>query len=303
MNLVDVGSLDRTRYIGGSDSAAILGVSPYQSALDVYLAKTSKVNDEDLWQTNPKQARIFEFGKHNEPLVLQYIEREAGIKATTTGARYKHPDYEFICAEIDAETAEGVNIECKTSNQFMSGNWGRGGDDIPDYYLVQVQHGLMVTGRDKCILGALIGNCDFRMFIIERNQELINLIQKKELEFWQNVQNKTPPNPSNYKDVLTQYAQDNAGAINASDAIVDVINQLKHVQTELKSYTSLEKELKEKISLYMQGNAFLKDGDNILATFKTQITRRLNSTELKKAHPDLYQEFTTQTLSRVLRVK
>lgn len=33
---------DRTKYLGGSDIGAILGLSPYKTPLDVWLEKTAK---------------------------------------------------------------------------------------------------------------------------------------------------------------------------------------------------------------------------------------------------------------------
>lgn len=40
--LASVGALDRTKYLGGSDVAGILGISPWRTPLDVYLDRSSR---------------------------------------------------------------------------------------------------------------------------------------------------------------------------------------------------------------------------------------------------------------------
>jgi len=45
----------RTKSIGGSDCAAILGKSPYKSAYDVWLEKTGKISYEDAQFENSSQ--------------------------------------------------------------------------------------------------------------------------------------------------------------------------------------------------------------------------------------------------------
>lgn len=40
----NVGSMDRTKYLGGSDVAGILGISPWRTPLEVYLDKVQPRN-------------------------------------------------------------------------------------------------------------------------------------------------------------------------------------------------------------------------------------------------------------------
>lgn len=45
--LKTIGQADRATYIGGSDAAAILGISPWKTALDVFLDKTQGIEKDD----------------------------------------------------------------------------------------------------------------------------------------------------------------------------------------------------------------------------------------------------------------
>lgn len=83
----------RKTYIGGSDLGAIVGVNRYQTALDVYLEKTSEHihevnNDTTYWGNVLEEVVAQEYSKRNLPL-----------KTETTLLRYK--EHEFLGANID----------------------------------------------------------------------------------------------------------------------------------------------------------------------------------------------------------
>ena len=71
-----VGQIDRTKYIGGSDVAGILGISPWRTPLDVYLDKIQpRVEPVD-----PKKQKIFtyQFGLHEDLKHIPAISSERG---------------------------------------------------------------------------------------------------------------------------------------------------------------------------------------------------------------------------------
>lgn len=57
-----VGDLPRQSYLGGSDIAGILGVSPWRTPLDVFLDKTEGKQPDDA-----SKAQIFKRGQRLEP--------------------------------------------------------------------------------------------------------------------------------------------------------------------------------------------------------------------------------------------
>ncbi|HCN3423990.1 YqaJ viral recombinase family protein, partial [Escherichia coli] len=106
----NAGIMDRTKYIGGSDVAGILGISPWRTPLEVYLDKVQpRVKPVD-----PSKQKVFTRGQRMEPYVIDLLSEETGMEIVHRGNRYIHRDYDFIAAEIDAEAASGENIEIKT---------------------------------------------------------------------------------------------------------------------------------------------------------------------------------------------
>ncbi|MCM1297860.1 MAG: YqaJ viral recombinase family protein, partial [Muribaculaceae bacterium] len=135
----------RKKGIGGSDAAAILGVSPYKTNVQVWEEKTGRRTPDDISDKPNVQ-----YGKAAEELLiklfaLDYPQYKVKINHNVV---YKRG---FMFASLDAELIEIATgdrglYEGKTT-EVHSGNtmkmWDR---QIPEYYYVQVLHYLITTG-------------------------------------------------------------------------------------------------------------------------------------------------------------
>ncbi len=191
-------NLDRSRFIGGSDIAAILGISPWKTAVDLWLEKTSPVVESD----DEGRAKVLARGKRLEPYVLDMLATEHGLDVVARGQRYVDAAVPYFAAEIDAEcmhvnpgaTFSAIapdlheqtiaNIEIKTVHPFKVKEWGEElTDALPVHYLAQVQWGLGVTRRRHAIVAALIGD-DLRLYRVERDDETVSAMRDKAHGFW-----------------------------------------------------------------------------------------------------------------------
>lgn len=294
-----IGQADRQKYLGGSDIAAILGISPWRTPLDVYLDKVEGKQPED-----PSKAKIFRRGARMEPYILDLLTEEHGVEIINRGQRYRDKTHDFIAAEIDAEAASGENIEVKTANQFASKNWGaEHTDEIPVYYTAQAMHGMMVREAPATIFPVLIGSDDFRVYRVERDDETIELIRAKEVEFWSRIEKRDPPPPSQVSDILRLFERDNGTSIEASDEIIEAVNLLKGVKKQIKLLESDKEELEDRIKLFLAEHSALRFGAQTLCTWKAQDTKRFDLELFRTKHPAIAEKFTKTTTSRVLRIK
>lgn len=300
-----VGSLDRQKYIGGSDVAAILGISPWRTALETYEEKIlprKAAND-------PDRERVLTRGKRLEPYVIDMLAEETGFKIVERGRRYKHPDHPFIAAEIDFEyidpgTGQVENGEIKTVSPFKAADWGEvQSDEIPVYYTAQSQHGMMVTGRSHTLYGVLIGADDFRLYRVDRDDEVISYIRQAEIEFWQRIQARNPPPPSNIEDVLRMYARDSGISIQATDAVAARVRDLKSTKLTIKELEAKADELKQEICLFMGEASTLMWGSKQLASWRSQETNRFDVDAFRLAHAKIAERYTKKSTTRVLRLK
>lgn len=294
-------NLDRQKYLGGSDVAAILGISPWKTPLDVYLDK-SQPRVETI---DPAKQRLFTRGQRMEPYVIDLLAEEESLTIAARGNRYIDKEFGFIAAEIDAETDDGRNIEIKTVSPFKSREWGeQQTDEIPVHYTAQVMHGLMVTGRAECILGVLIGGDDFRVYRIDRDDEIIAAIRAREVEFWQRIQHQLPPEPTAVSDIVRLYGFTDAGSdIEATDAIAATCRDMAQTAAEIKVLAEQLEGHKERVQLFMGNAAALTHQGKVLATWKAQSASRFDQGAFKEANPELFEQFKKRSESRVFRLK
>jgi putative phage-type endonuclease len=301
MEQTQILSPDRRKYLGGSDIAAILGISIWKTPLDVYLDKVQP----RVESISPDNLRVLDRGKRMEPYVVDILSEETGLSIIRRNERYTHSKYDFIRAEIDAEAESGENIEIKTVSPFKAKEWGEEKtDEIPIYYAAQAMHGLMVTGKAVCVFGVLIGGDDFRVYRILRDEETIAAIEQKELEFWERIIQRNPPDPSTVSDVIRLFGSGDAGlAVETSDAIEEAYHALKRLKAEEKEIKAAIDAREDRIKLYLGEASILTLHGSPILTWKAQEPKRFDIKAFQIDYPELYEQFRKTTKSRVLRLK
>lgn len=189
MTAIEIPTADRTKFLGGSDIAAILGISPWKTATDLWLDKIGGPRTEGTSNAAAKRR-----GNRLEPYIVDMIREEHGLEIIARNERYIDAEVPFFAAEIDAETAD-ENVEIKTVHPFKSKEWGElETDQLPLHYIAQVQWGLGVRRRERCRVFALIGD-DLRPYIVERDDETIQAMRARAEQFWTRyvVPKEAPP--------------------------------------------------------------------------------------------------------------
>lgn len=223
---------DRTKFLGGSDVAAIFGVSPWRTPMQLWEDKIAPRVDDPV--IDPDREKFFRRRKRQEPVIAEMLAEEYGIEVTRLSLdsdpnRYLDPEHPFLAAEVDFEflmspavrsafpdrpelaaIPDGtlLNGEIKTVHPFKSHEWGeQGSEDVPIHYAAQVMHGLGVTKRPAAIVAALFGLDTLLCFPVMADQETIQAMREKAVAFWtQHVIAKVPPAPVNVDDVKRMYA-------------------------------------------------------------------------------------------------
>lgn len=179
--------LARRNYIGSSDAAAILGLDPFKNVADVYWMKVGQAESP----MNP----AMKAGSKLESVVLDYAENELGKELL----RDVFNASDIFCANHDAIVARAdEGVEAKTSGITGPGfndQWGEPGtDEVPEHVVVQCQHQMFVANLQLVWVPVLIGGRGFQMYRVDRNDELIGIMQEKLRRFWEDhVLAKVPP--------------------------------------------------------------------------------------------------------------
>lgn len=269
--------LERRRTgIGGSDVSAILGLSPYRTAYDVWREKTGRA------QEHPENSRTH-FGNVLEQVVADEFAARNAVKVQRRNEMFRHTEHPELIANIDRYIVGGGILECKTADRFMSDQFGESGqmDSVPEYYLMQVQHYMYVTGYRKAFIAVLIGGNDFRQFEIQYDSELAEYSAARCVEFWQsNIVNDDPPPAMTSKEAARLYSATPGKAIEASGDVLAMIAELKAVKSEMKEYEKTEEKLKTSILEAVRDAEIILDGNGgVIATYKKQKDTVANVTD------------------------
>ena len=150
----------RRKGIGGSDAAAVLGISPFRTGRDLYYDKLNIVTADDA--ENWVQLEV---GTLLEPLVAKIFAHKTGYKIYRRPFMFQHPLYPWMLADLDymVELPDGTTaiLEIKTTNYNAKDNWWYNGEEIvPIYYESQGRHYMAVMNIDRVYFCCLYGNSE-----------------------------------------------------------------------------------------------------------------------------------------------
>ena len=173
-----------------SESAAVLGASPWTTPYQLWLAKTGR--------SQTKVTHAMQRGTELEPLARQAYEAQTGLVMEPLVME----DGPYS-ASLDGMTLAGdlvLEIKCPLRGT-RSDLWldVRAGS-VPEHYLIQVQHQLMVTGARKAHLWVFDGARGV-LAQIDRNEALMQRIRQGWDAFQPHHDRDTPP-PLTEQDTL-----------------------------------------------------------------------------------------------------
>ena len=159
----------RRRGIGGSDAAAILGVSPFATARDLYYDKLKVVSYED-GESNWVQKKV---GHLLEDLVAEIFHVKTGFEIYQVKKMFYHPVYTYMLADIDyfirLPNGKTAILEIKTTNYNAKDHWWCDGQEIvPVNYEIQGRHYMCVMNMDEVYFCCLYGNMRLEVDIMQR---------------------------------------------------------------------------------------------------------------------------------------
>lgn len=181
----------RRSSIGASEAPACLGLSG--SPLEVYCRKLGLLDDEE--ETLPMRV-----GRHMEPLLERLYEERTGrtIARSQVYVRNDDPPYRYH-STLDAVCTDNTVVELKTvglrNRAYLDRLGEEGTDEVPEAWLVQCHHTLGVVALDQMDLAVLIGNDDFRVYSIRRDECLAERIREAERELLDRILRRDPPPP------------------------------------------------------------------------------------------------------------
>jgi putative phage-type endonuclease len=273
--------------LGGSDMAAVLGLSPWRSPIDIWLDKTSDTVEE-------KESEPMYWGNVLEEVVAQEFAKRSGYKVRNNNFTLQSEEYPYLLANIDREIV-GIDagLECKTANAFKANEWD--GDNVPDAYYIQCQHYMAVTGKSSWWIACLVGGNTFYYKEIKRNEEVIRAIIDTGAAFWELVKNKTMPAPDDTKQcenaLKKLYQKSNGQSVelpaNYGNMIIDYLeikNQLSELETKKRGIENVMKD-------FLKDNEKATYGEHFVSWKSTKPRETFDAKAFKDDYPELHKQY------------
>lgn len=226
----------RRKGIGGSDAAAVMGLNPYKSPVELYLEKIAEDAPPDGGSEAAYWGTVLE-----EPVARRYAELHPGASVRRNRHILTHPEHGYMLANIDREVrqdGETYGLEIKTASANTSRHWEDG--NAPVWYVLQCQHYMAVTGWRKFVIAALIGGQTYVEREIPRDDAIIGRLAEQEGEFWRGVETRTPPewdgSKSAWQVLRELYPKSVPGeAVRLPDALASDLKMYKELAAALKA--------------------------------------------------------------------
>ena len=288
MNTFSPAELEQRRtFIGGSEAAAAIGLNKYQAAFDLWqvklgLAPDFEGNEFTLW------------GKLHEPVIRQQYAERMNQVVRLPAETIRHEKYPFMACHPDGITDSRRLFEAKTAGR--SEGWGEtGSDQIPEDYMIQVQHNMLVLDLEVCDLAALINGNDLRIYEIRAHRQLQDSIIDLEARFWHHVETKTCPPPDFSRKDCVEVLQRMYPGTNGETLFADAI--VVEIRDKIEDYAQAEKAAKAAKDGY-KAQLLARMGEATFMQFKDgkQFRRQLIS---KKGHVVAASEYMDLRLTNV----
>lgn len=237
-------TVDRTRSIGGSDCAAILGISPWRTPLDVWREKV--LHEQDQIDTPATRA-----GTRFEPHILAAYRARLPESARVWTPEPTLLDGYRRCTVDAIASVDGWERVVEAKSTVMASEWGQEeSDDVPLHYVVQGMWYADILGLDQIDFPALlwprdmrdllglapaeiVAACDLRVLTVAYSPSLAQMIRERVERFWRDhVQAEVPPPPVDLEDCKRLSRVTRGKVVPADDQMVRLLVERDQIKAE-----------------------------------------------------------------------
>jgi putative phage-type endonuclease len=276
----------RKKDVTSTESAALFGISPYITELELFYRKQTGESAEFTENNRMRAGRLL------EPAIAQMAAddlgcdvepfKEYGRDETRMGSSF---DFKITTGKYQGWLLEIKNVDFL----IYRDQWED--DEAPDHIEVQCQHQLELTGRDGIIIACLVGGNELKLIVRPRNEKMGRGIRQAINRFWQSVADNNPPKPDFSRDAdfiisLHQRAGDKVESVEEGSITYNLIKEYRFSRQVAIEADKQSKALKAEI-LDMIG-----DGPNkVLAGLMTLSCGEIAETEVEAYTRKGYRNF------------
>lgn len=283
--------------VGSSDAAALLMLSPFESPLSTYWKKKNGPADG-------VDNQFTAAGRYLEPAIARMLRDVLGAASTVSliadvaqqyapGFKIPHPMFHQEGASHLTATPDGIVtwrtedaedltgdprnggawlLEIKNTSVYQADKWA---DGPPAFVNAQVQHQMLATGINRCIVAVLIGGYDFRWYLVHEDKEIQEAIEVEARLFVDALESDNPPramtdSDAEYISLLYGEPEISGKTTVLGPDIADIDQRLQDSQAAMLRHNKIVSDCRAQIMEAMRGveEGTLPDGSRY--TFKFQ---------------------------------
>ena len=273
---------ERVGAITGTRASIIKGTSRFDGDLySLWSVMTGRSNDDI------KPSLMMRLGHYTESGNVAEYELKTGRKCRQVHKTLHHKKYDRLRGHPDRLIVGDKNrgVECKAVFQRSESDWD---DGVPYYYIDQVMHYAMITGRMKWDFSVLfLAYGRHEIYELEFTKEDIDELLEKELEFLKYVDDDIAPEVTakSTNALKQEWKTTNIDAIKVADTQI-----AKHIK-DRQDYKNMHEGVKAQLDLcenrirkYMEAAETLIDsnGDTLVTYKQSKSGSRRFNFNLKK---------------------
>jgi len=248
----------RSQNVNSTESAALFGLSPYQTELELFHRKR---NAEVQSIADNFRMRA---GRYLEGSIAQLAANELDctvkpykVYARDADARMGSSfDYEILTGDYAGWLMEIKNVDRLVYRDAWQDN------EAPEHIEVQCQHQLEMTERPGIIIAALVGGNELKFIERKRNEKMGAGIRQRIQRFWSDVEANNEPLANFERDAefiisLHQSAGDAVYVADETDNVSMLLHDYHRLKREASDLDALAKAKKAEI-LDAVGDEFKK---------------------------------------------
>lgn len=283
----------RNSGVGGSDVAAIMGLSPWTGPYTIWAEKLGYEKPDDI----SGKARV-EWGRRLEATIFSKFSDahpELACTHNDSGLMFRSTERPWAIATLDGwaevEGEEPCVVEVKTAHWPTSKQWDGG---VPAHYLAQVYHYLSVTGWGRAYVAVLIDGFEYREYEVERDDADVEAVVDAVDAFWrENVEGDVPPDSVAAADLPAVRAVNDVGRRDYLDGdreLLELCEEWNDAKADSKRVKAREEELRANICARI-GDAVGARFDEGTITWTRGSSKRFSVPALKEAEPEVYRRY------------
>jgi predicted phage-related endonuclease len=252
-----------------------------------------KITGQTITPVNPQM----EWGSRLESVIRNKYVEVTGRKVICNedpdklGLEYAHPDYPYLTGSLDgiAYTDNGSRVlEIKTARSRDA--WDGG---VPEYYQLQCQHYMGLTGIGLADVAVLFGASDFEIYEVIRDDDIIQTVTALLVGFWQNhIETGIPPECTTPGDRNTRWPKSEAKSVVADSSMVETLSVLKSTRNEIKRLETIQADLESIVKDALQENDTLLIEGRPAVTWKSaKPSLVFDKDSFAREQPNFYKQY------------